>query len=119
MSLQPLADFGLLPTCSVTVLSPNQTGTDALGEPVYGKPSKGVVDGVLVQLGDTDELGAERPNGERVDVTFFFPKGYEGSLSGCTIVYEGDDYRVLGDPQELPWAPGPFSLKAEAEAVYG
>ena len=48
MSLQPLADFGLLPTCSVTVLSPKQTGTDALGEPVHGKPDKGVVDGVLV-----------------------------------------------------------------------
>ena len=120
--IAPLPDFGLLPKTSVTVLRPNPTGaTDPFGAPVEGEPAEEAVDGALVTPGATADLDASRPDGVAVALTFHFPKGYGGSLRGCSVTYGGRSYRVIGDPRPYmeDGTPGALSLPVECEAVDG
>ena len=115
-----LLSFQALAACDVEVVRRVRTGTDRFGAPVYENETETVA-GVLPQPGGTSDLGAERPEGVRVDMTFHFPKGYGRSLKGCAVVYGGRAYRVIGDPQPYVEAntPGPWDLAVETEAVDG
>lgn len=120
--LSPLADFGLLPTASVTVVRPSDTASaDPFGAPVGGDPAREAVDGVLVTPGATSDLDASRPDGARVALTVHFPRGYVKTLKGCEIEYSGETYRVIGDPHPYMDAgvPGPWTMPAEVERVDG
>lgn len=117
-----LPDFGLLPMTSVTVLRPNSTGgTDPFGAPVEGEPVEEAVGGVLVTPGATADLDPSRPEGVRVAYTVHFPKGYGKSLRGCSMVIDGETYRVIGDPKPYmgDGVPGPWDMPVEVEAVDG
>lgn len=106
---------------TVTVLRREPDGMDAHGNHTHGEWHREEVAGVLPEPVSTADLGAERPEGERVDMRFHFPKGYGKSLEGCSVSYAGRTYRVVGDPQPYveELTPGPWNLTVEAEAVDG
>lgn len=108
----------VFPTETVTVERPFAAGHDAHGCAVteYGSEQ---VRGVLAQPNGTSDLDAERPDGVKASFVFHFPKSYEASLKGCRVLYRGRRWRVVGDPQKLPAAPGPFDRSAAAEACDG
>lgn len=118
----PLPDLDLLPKTTVTVLRPNPTGAaDPFGAPVEGESVEEAVDGVLVTPGATADLDPSRPEGVRVAYTVHFPKGYDKSLRGCSVVIGGKVYRVIGDPKPYmaDGTPGPWDMAAEVEVVDG
>lgn len=120
--IAPLPDFGLLPSASVTVVRPSESGSaDPFGAPTFGEPSRETVDGALVTPGATADLDASRPEGASVALTVHFPRGYGKPLKGCTIEYAGEPYRVIGDPQPYmeEGAPGPWTMPVEVERVDG
>lgn len=104
----------------VTVIRRVQTGTDNYNAPVY-ETKEEPVPGVLPQPGSVADLEDERPDGSVVSMTFHFPKGYGKSLRGCSIAYDGNVYRVIGDPQ--PYVeentPGEWDMPVETERVDG
>lgn len=86
------------------------------------------VDNVLFQVGGTDDLSADRPNGTRVDATFHFTKEYVEdlerrgkSLYRAKVKYRGTTYEVEGDPTPLMEGntPGPWCLAAPVRNVRG
>lgn len=106
---------------TVTVIRPTTTGTDEMGEPV-AEDAKEAVAGVLFAPGGTSPLSESlRARGFRVDAEFHFPKGYTGSLAGCSIVHGEDKYEVVGDPQRYMDAntPGPWNMQVAARRVEG
>lgn len=106
---------------TVTVMRRERVGSDRFGAPEWGAWEREEVPGVLAQVGGTDDLGADRPEGRRVDMTFHFPAAYEASLKGCRIGYRGRVYEVEGDPQPYAAAncPPPWNRAAEAVSVDG
>ena len=110
--------LSLLPTEDVAVERPAVVGEDPHGCPVTEFRSERVA-GVLAQPAGTSDLAAGRPNGAKASITFHFPRTYAASLKGCRVLYRGRRWRVVGDPQKLPSAPGPFDRAAVAEACDG
>ena len=51
---------------------------------------------VLVAPSSSQDLGAERPDGDATVMTFHFPKTYIGSLKGCLIWWRGSGWEVIG-----------------------
>lgn len=76
---------------------------------------------VLVAPSSSQDLGAERPDGDATVMTFHFPKTYIGSLKGCLIGWRGRWWEVIGDPQ--PYArgstPGVWNRPVQARLVEG
>lgn len=93
----------MLSGIAVTVLRPVEGAADRLGNPTHTYVPETVAD-VLVQPGVTDDLDADRPEGDTAALTLHFPKTYAGTLRGCAVVlpppWEGE-WRVVGDP--LPY----------------
>ena len=117
----PLPDMGLMPTSTVKVLRPDETGTDPFNDPVF-EVREEEVDGVLVQPSGTSDIGAERPYGTQSDIVAHFPKSYSGDLSGCSIELPGPVvYEVVGNPvmYDPDATPGPFGMRVEARRVDG
>lgn len=115
-----IPDLGLLDTVTVVV------ARQVVGEPdPFGQPTTSWVEetvaGVLPTPGKTSDLGVDRPDGVRVDMTFSFPRSYKKSLKGCRITYNNRTYRVVGDPQPSleTITPGAWNLTVETEAVNG
>lgn len=113
--------MNLLKGVSVAVLRPGAPVVDEHGNEVPSEPSAETVENVMPQPGAPHDLGAARPHGVSAAMTFHFPKGYGKSLRGCTILYGGRAYRVVGDPQPFPepLCPGAHDREVEAEAVDG
>lgn len=85
----------------------------------YG--SAQTVSNVLVAPSSSQDLGAERPEGDATVMTFHFPKTYIGSLKGCLIGWKGRWWEVIGDPQ--PYSkdstPGVWNRPVQARLVNG
>lgn len=85
----------------------------------YG--SAQTVSNVLVAPSSSQDLGAERPDGDATVLTFHFPKTYIGSLKGCLIGWKGQWWEVIGDPQ--PYSkdstPGVWNRPVQARLVKG
>lgn len=85
----------------------------------YGWPQ--TVNNVLVAPTSSQDLGAERPDGDATIMTFHFPKTYIGSLKGCLIGWGGRYWEVIGDPQ--PYSedstPGVWNRPVQARLVKG
>lgn len=111
--------FDLFATEQVTVIR-DDVSYDELGEPIYGEPSKEVVD-VLVQPGSTADLDAMRPSGIEVSYTVHFPKTYKNPLKKCRIEIRNEIYEVIGDPQPYTAAntPGNWNMLVEVKRVDG
>lgn len=79
------------------------------------------VNNVLVAPSSSQDLGAERPDGDATVMTFHFPKTYIGSLKGCLIAWGGRWWEVIGDP--WPYArnstPGVWNRPVQARLVEG
>ena len=79
------------------------------------------VSNVLVAPISSQDLGAERPDGDVTVMTFHFPKTYIGSLRGCLIGWKGSWWEVIGDPQ--PYSkdstPGVWNRPVQARLVKG
>ena len=105
---------------SVNVLRFVNTGTDDMGEPVQEWQTETVED-VLFAPSSTEDVGAERPNGDAVVVTFHFPKTYTQSLRGCKIEYAGSTYAVQGDPHGymIENCPTRWNRTVTAQVCYG
>nr|WP_303768378.1 hypothetical protein [Schaalia odontolytica] len=76
---------------------------------------------VLVAPSSSQDLGADRPDGDATIMTFHFPKTYIGQLKGCLIGWKARWWEVIGDPQ--PYAkdstPGVWNRPAQAKLVEG
>lgn len=107
---------------SVTVLSRQKTGVDALNSPVYGWVSEGDVENVLVAPGSTaDVTGSIRPDGVEVVFTLHWPRTDSRSLKGKRVTVRGTNYSVVGDPQAYTGAntPGLWDRPVEVSEVTG
>lgn len=110
----------------VTVLRSVASGEDRFGNPTHGTTTETVSD-VLVAPGATSDMEASRPEGVTVAYTLHFPRGYESSLEGCSVVLPdpwdngGKGYRVIGDPR--PYmdvnCPGQWHMAVEVEDAHG
>ena len=91
-------------TISGTVYAPVFGSTDRLGNAVKTFDNGTAVDGLLVSPSTTDDLEAQRVDGDSITLTVHFPKTWTNSLRGCEIELPGawsGRYRVIGDP--LPY----------------
>jgi hypothetical protein len=79
------------------------------------------VNNVLVAPTSSQDLGAERPDGDATIMTFHFPKTYTGRLKGCLIGWSGSWWEVIGDPR--PYSkdstPGVWNRPVQARLVEG
>lgn len=85
----------------------------------YGREK--TISNVLVAPSSSQDLGAERPDGEATVMTFHFPKTYIGSLRGCLIGWKGGWWEVIGDPQPYfeDSTPGVWNRPVQARLVKG
>ena len=99
---------------------------DSFGNDVeaYAEPVE--VRNVLVDSPSTDGMGANRPDGVRVDLVLRWPKGWEGDLRGARVELPapwaaGNPYRVVGVPLPLIEAntPGQWNMDVEVVASDG
>lgn len=115
-----LGDLGLLTGEAVCVIRPTE-GTDELGEPIEGEPTRETVENVLVTPGATQDMEASRPDGIEVAFTLGFPKTYTESLRGCFVEVRGNTYEVIGSPEA--YTPenisGLWNLTVEAKRTDG
>lgn len=85
----------------------------------YGRAQ--TVSNVLVAPSSSQDLGAERPDGDATIMTFHFPKTYIGQLKGCLIGWSGAWWEVIGDPR--PYSkdstPGVWNRPVSARLVEG
>lgn len=93
------------------------TVLDDHGNETSGIESFELVDNVLPAPAATSDLSATRPNGDRIDMVFHFPKTYKQSLRGTFIEYGGLRFAVVGDPQPYLDNLTPLDWDREVEAV--
>ena len=79
------------------------------------------INNVLVAPTSSQDLGAERPEGDATIMTFHFPKTYIWQLKGCLIGWKGKWWEVIGAPQ--PYSkdstPGVWNRPVQARLVEG
>jgi hypothetical protein len=94
----------------VTVITREYTKNE-LGEVTETKEMQTQAD-VLVCPKSTQNLGSERPDGDKIVYNLHFKKGWSTPLRGALIEVRGERYRVDGDPQPLTVdnCPTPFNL---------
>ncbi len=75
----------------------------------------------IVEPGGTSDMEASRPNGVTVSYTVHFPKTYEPSLRGASLLVRGEEFAVIGDPQGYtgPNTPGPYNRPVEVSRSDG
>lgn len=93
------------------------TVLDDHGNETSGIESFELVENVLPAPAATSDLSATRPNGDRIDMVFHFPKTYKQSLRGTFIEYNGVRFSVVGDPQPYLDNLTPLDWNREVEAV--
>lgn len=111
---------------TVTVLRPSAAVLDRFGNEVPADPLPEAVHNVIVADPSAEDMEAARALGASVSFTLHFPKGFEGSLEGCTVVLpapwdnEGG-YRVVSDPRPYMDAntPGVWNRPVMVEAAHG
>lgn len=92
---------------TVTVLTREKVGTDAGNNPIWAY-TRMPVDNVLVAPGSGSNAGGERPDGQTVEATLYFPRTYAGPpLRNLTIEARGVDFRVVGDPMPVDGGMAP------------
>lgn len=113
------------PTITATVHPRDWTATDRLGNHVerYASPLQAHV---LVAPGATNDLGANRPEGVRVDLTLHFTKAWSNpaALRGAKIALPAPwagTYKVVGSPEAyMPdLVPGTLYLPVEVQRYDG
>jgi len=106
---------------TVTVYTWAVTGEDGYNMPVVTE-TQATVGNVLVAPGPRSDLGAERPDADRIAWTLHFPKTFTGSLAGARVsVRGGEPLEVVGDPQPYTDAntPGDWNRPVELLGVDG
>ena len=76
---------------------------------------------ILVAPTSSQDLGADRPDGDTTVMTFHFPKTYVGSLKGGLIGWGGSWWEVVGDPRpySVLSTPGVWNRPVQARQVEG
>lgn len=89
-------------TVSVTLTVKTQTGTDALGEPLYTETTESV-DGVLIGEPTSEEINnAITMYGKKASFTLAIPKGDTHTWEDTTVTLPaqfGGTYRTIGTPK--------------------
>lgn len=103
---------------TVTVVRKSKTYVDGYPET---REDAETVENVLVHPGATSDLGeGTRTNGSFVGYTLCFPKTYERSLRGASVIIDGRGYEVIGDPRPcLGNCPTPWNRNVEVSACEG
>lgn len=91
--------------------------TDEHGNEIPDVETFEQVDNVLPAPISTTDLSESRPNGDKVDMMFHFPKTYKRSLRGAFIEYNGVRFSVIGDPQPYLDSLTPLDWDRPVEAV--
>lgn len=107
---------------NVQIIDRDAGGVDEFGnERVAYRQYSVTVPNVLVAPTSSQDLGAERPDGDATIMTFHFPKTYIGALKGSLIGWKGKWWEVIGDPQ--PYSknstPGVWNRPVQARLVEG
>lgn len=106
---------------SITLHAPSAWTVDRFNNTIVTQYAKTQVANVLIAPGATSDLEAGRPEGVRVDYTVHFPKTFTGSLNDCLVEFDGNRYRVIGDPK--PYmdenTPTPWHMPCEVVKVDG
>lgn len=79
------------------------------------------VENALVAPGGTDDLGAARPQGDRIDLTIHMPRTHTAALRGKRVRVRGAMYEVRGDPVAYTPenTPGPWDRPVPVVRVDG
>ncbi len=108
---------------TVRVWRPTGAGEDAHGNETIEWSEPEDVEDVIVAPGPrTDLPDPSRPDGDRVEWTLHFPKGYPATLRNAIIsVRAGEPLRVKGDPQHYTEenTPGRWSMPVELWRIDG
>lgn len=89
-----------LQTETITLIKRTQSGTDALGTPVYEEEPE-QVDGVLIGEPDTQEVVDEMTlSGKRIAYVLAIPKGDEHIWEDTFVEFWGGRYRTVGSPTQ-------------------
>lgn len=114
---------------TVAVLSRSQSGTDAMGEPVWEWTATEVQGCLVRPLSGSDITDSTRPDGVRVSYTIAFPKTYDGpSLEharvalvdrGMDATDAGAALRVSGAPDVTRPCPTMWDMTASVGRVDG
>ena len=106
---------------TVTLHTPSAWTVDRFNNTVISQYVQTQIANVLISPGATSDLEAGRPDGVRVDYTVHFPKTFTGSLNDCLVEFDGNRYRVIGDPK--PYmdenTPTPWHMPCEVVKVDG
>ena len=85
----------------VTVITREQAGVDAGNNPVW-ETARLDVDNVLVGPPNGTNAAGQRPDGQTVSATLYFPRTYAGpELRNLDIEVRGRKYHVVGDPMPV------------------
>ena len=82
------------------VVITQETVKNDLGEVIETSETQTKAD-VLVCPKSNQDLGVERPDGDKVVFNLHFKKGWSVPLRGALVEVRGERYRVDGDPQPL------------------
>ena len=96
------------------VVITRETQKDDLGEVISTSETEYKTDALVCPV-STQDISAERPNGDKVIFNVHFKKDWNISLAGAYIEIRGERYRVNGNPQKLTDdnCPTPFNLSAQ------
>lgn len=109
----------------VSVWRKTQTGTDAMGEPIYEWTSEDVANCLIRPLSGEDISEAARPDGVRASYSVAFPKTYldRDSLRGCKVSFrdlgEDEALDVVGEPDITRPCPTAWDVIAQVGRADG
>lgn len=106
----------------VIVIRRVETGaSDSFGAPLLEDEFETVADVLISPTKPEDVEANNRLHGSLSKLTAYWPKGYGRSLRGASVEFDGELYRVIGDPAPYTEAnvPGAWSMVVYLEVAHG
>lgn len=83
---------------TVTLLSKQQTGTDAFNRPTYSEISIPVENVLVAPVSEQEVLDTLNLTGRRAEYQLAIPKGDPNIWEGQRVQFFGETWRVIGKP---------------------
>lgn len=101
---------------TVTIKSRTATEADPFNDPTYSESTE-QVDNVLVAQGSqSNSTDSTRPDGVQVAFTLYFPRSWAyRSLKGDSVLIDGNEYKVVGNPRPYDGGLHPTQWNLEVE----
>ena len=96
---------------TVVIEHVKQKEIDPFGVPVYETSYEDVSNVLVAPAAGSDAIETERPNGDNVQATLYFPKNYQGgTLRNKRIKVRGEWFKVVGVPLPYTETPGDWNM---------